>query len=193
MITRGEMEHPQDEYILSPQGFEQGVSYFLQHEVDLLKKKFADLVGEQMILGDALSGAMHQSSETYHDNAPGEVIRDAGTILSERAEKLRAPFIAYKILPYPHAGLRQITVGSRVLYVMDDFEPTSLDIIGASILGAPKTDEEIEYSTYNGPIANSMIGRLAGEAFQVPLNDIDRLIEVVSVDQDAQRLAAQGQ
>lgn len=61
----------------------------LEEDLDLLNERIKILEQQIFALGEDFNEAVNQSSETWHDNAPFDVVRDKQTLLSSELTLLR--------------------------------------------------------------------------------------------------------
>lgn len=99
----------------------------LPHEVHLLKRTLDKLEGEQGELSRLMGLAMSESSETWHDNAPADVVRDAANVLFERAKPYIRLLGSYALADYPEPGM--LRLGSKITVAMDG-DPFELILVG---------------------------------------------------------------
>lgn len=61
----------------------------LDEDKDWARRRIAEIEDEIMALGPEFYDAFNQTSETYHDNAPFEIVRDRQTLLAAERYKLK--------------------------------------------------------------------------------------------------------
>ena len=135
----------------------------MEYELDSLNQKFSFYVQEQKKLAKQLQEAMSQSSETWHDNGPAEVIIAESEILSQSAEQL-SEFIAKSFIISGEAPRGQISLGSvcKVLYV-DEEEVICIAGVTSVIPDEVKNVfADIQAVSVKSPMALHLLGKTKG-------------------------------
>ena len=70
----------------------------------LVKARILEIEKHIFELGEEFNEAVNQSSETWHDNAPFDVVRDKQTLLSSERSKLIVVLNTYQIVKAPKAA-----------------------------------------------------------------------------------------
>jgi len=179
----------QPHLISSINQLQDGVSYILPHELKRVKGILGDTEKELKALGDLRFEAMHQSSETWHDNAPAEAIQHSSEVPRRKRERLTNILKSQFVLEYPSADTPFVTIGSRALIKLGtgDVEPFTIDIVGVQS-ETPSENPDMEVSTYKAPLAQAIIGRVVGDKPTAIIGDRELEVEIISIDQEAQRL-----
>jgi len=113
-------------------------------------------------LGEDFSEAVNQSSETWHDNAPFDAVRDRQAILNYELTKLRAT--RKETVKVPHKVTKKIGVGSKIIVSGS----TELRImIGGSWIGRESVDG-YTLITCDAPIAERLLGKKVGDEIEFP-------------------------
>lgn len=166
------------------------VVLLLPHEVVLMQSQFDDLERQKNVVTQAIGEAMEQSSETWHDNAPGDVVKDEAGTMYWKYQQLKIIAQNFETLEYPSLDDPQIAIGSRATIQLDEGEPFVVDIAGAGLFGreAYDADTDITIATYQTPLATALIGLEAGTAKDVEIQPgRPQRITVLEVDQESQR------
>lgn len=136
----------------------------MEYELDSLNQKFSFYVQEQKKLAKQLQEAMSQSSETWHDNGPAEVIIAESEILSQSAEQL-SEFIAKSFIISGEAPRGQISLGSvcKVLYVDEEEEVICIAGVTSVIPDEVKNVfADIQAVSVKSPMALHLLGKTKG-------------------------------
>jgi transcription elongation GreA/GreB family factor len=150
------------EYISSVEQLEEGVFYCLPSDVAQLDSELESIAAQRTMLADELTDAMGQSSETWHDNAPADVLYSLQRQLNQREATMRKAARTLRLLPYPEADLDFITVGSRVDCDMAG-DRLRLDIVGNLPIHRPYRENDIEVASIAAPISRALLGKRIGE------------------------------
>lgn len=87
--------------------------YILQEDKALALQRIAQIEREILELGPAFHEALNQTSETWHDNAPFDTLREKQAVLAAELQGLKETLSkASPTLPKPTSG--RINIGSRV-------------------------------------------------------------------------------
>lgn len=114
------------------------------------RNRIAEIEAEIMALGPEFYDAFNQTSETYHDNAPFEIVRDRQTLLAAERHKLKQILnnCAIKV-PKPKKGT--VGIGSRVTaadpktgkettyFIAGDWTPHAGQIIDGALVVSRKS------------------------------------------------------
>jgi transcription elongation GreA/GreB family factor len=125
----------------------------LEEDLLLLNKRIKDIEKQIFDLGKDFNEAVNQSSETWHDNAPFDVVRDKQTLLSVELKKLRTVRSEARLVYMKKAS--KVVVGSRVELVGTR---TFKVMIGGDWVGREIVDGYTLVSS-ESPIAKSIMGK----------------------------------
>lgn len=154
----------------------------LKHEMGELKRRFDDQIAKQKDLAKKFREAMTQSSETWHDNAPADVIKDGSKILSESAESTIRD-IERAVVFETVEDCSEITLGS----VFDLKYEGDSEIIKCVLTGTiyelsenirSKAGDKLEIVTIGSPIGKSLLGRKEGETISYSIRKGERKLNV---------------
>lgn len=128
---------------------------------------------------------MHQSSETWHDNAPADAIRHEAQAFLKKRSRISQILTRRFVLDYPTPETPFATIGSRVTLSLNGSEPFQIDIVGVQ----PGEDgsSELDVCSYRAPLARAVIGKINGETAEADINGRVVTVQVIGVDQIAQR------
>lgn len=87
--------------------------YILESDRDYAKKRVEELQSEIQALGPEFYEVFNQSSETWHDNAPFDALRDRQSVLDAELQQLRN-VLRSSALRLPKTKKGVIGIGSRV-------------------------------------------------------------------------------
>ena len=142
----------------------------LPFELTLAKKSLKGFCVDQSTLTDRMSDAMDQSSETWHDNAPAEMVRDDSINLSAAAEGIISVINKADVFDYEADPEEGATMGSLVgVKYRDDKEPYTFFITGISRELTPEIAEQIDVIegvtvvTVGSPIGKAILGKTEGD------------------------------
>jgi transcription elongation GreA/GreB family factor len=145
--------------------------YILEHDKEYARRRILELEAEIQGLGPEFYDVFNQSSETWHDNAPFDALRDRQAVLvAELAGLKRALAAALPSIPKARKGT--ISIGSRVVvrnqqndkvatyYIAGDWTPHAGSV----------RDEAIVISR-RSPLAEAICGKKVGDiaTFKHPL------------------------
>lgn len=87
--------------------------YILEEDKALARQRIADIEREILEMGPAFHEALNQTSETWHDNAPFDALREKQAVLAAELQTLKEAL--NKSAPtLPHAPEQLVGIGSRV-------------------------------------------------------------------------------
>lgn len=134
----------------------------LEEDFDLLSERIKELEKQMFDLGEDFNEAVSQSSETWHDNAPFDAVRDKQSILNFELTKLRAVRKeAAKISPKKG---KQIQIGNKV--VLNGPKVIKV-MIGGHWIGRERVGDYILISC-ESPIATKLLGKKLGDRIEIP-------------------------
>lgn len=175
----------------------ENIPQLLPHEAHLLESALNSLKEEQNKLGKLMGEAMTQASETYHDNAPAEVIASESTILYARARPLLDMLKNYVVIKYPaDEPIEKVILGSKVVVEIDD-RVDEIFIVGSSILYDRQLLKSIQHLTrinssnpesaifvsIDAPLAKTLLGKKSGESVRLIVEDKVTNIRIHSTEQ----------
>ena len=174
----------------------ENIPQLLPHEAHLLESALNSLKEEQNELGKLMGEAMTQASETYHDNAPAEVIASESAILYARARPLLDLLKNYVVIEYP-AGepIEKVILGSKVVAEIND-RMDEVFIVGNSGLYDRQLFKSIQHLTrinsdslesaifvsINAPLAKTLLGKRGGENARLIVGDKITNIRIHSIE-----------
>ena len=134
-----------------------GFNPILDYEERLLQDLFNNYIRKQRLLANHLKDAMSQSSETWHDNAPAEVIIKESELLAKNAEDL-SRFLANSTVYCSKIQSHEATLGSycKISYIDDD-KVLWIHLVGSNLVYTNHNSTSIIDSTNMHPIDNASI------------------------------------
>lgn len=87
--------------------------YILEEDKALARQRIAAIEREILKMGPAFHEALNQTSETWHDNAPFDALREKQAVLAAELQNLKEA-LGKSAPSLPHADGRKVTIGSRV-------------------------------------------------------------------------------
>lgn len=149
----------------------------LPFEMSALIERFGELVGDQEELSRLLGEANRQSSETWHDNAPGDAINSASHVVSSEARAIQQKIREAITIEYPDET-REATLGSLVFVKLrSGAGPRPVYITGVTRdankippIGIP---DDALVVTIKSPLARALLGAAEGETvhYETPSGD----------------------
>lgn len=137
------------------------MNIILKEDLDLLFSKISEIEDQIFQLGEEFKEAVNQSSETWHDNAPFDVVRDKQALLAQERAYLYE--ISTRCTVHTPIKSQQIAVGS-VVHLRGSIQKVVF-IAGewcgrATVRGAHPV-------TIRTPLAHALIGKVAGESISL--------------------------
>jgi transcription elongation GreA/GreB family factor len=121
------------------------------------RARIAELEKEILSLGPEFYEVFNQSSETWHDNAPFDALRDRQSLLDAELQQLRRT-LQSSMLSVPKPKKNTVGYGSKVqlengnsYFIAGDWTPHAGQIRNAAIVVSS-----------NAPIAQQLIGKKVG-------------------------------
>lgn len=140
------------------------ILYVLADDKEAALARIVELEKEIQDLGPEFHDVFNQSSETWHDNAPFDALRDRQSVLSAELQKLKGVLRqATTSIPKPQKNL--VGIGAQVT-VNDHTLGKNLDYFIAGDW-TYRTGEKLEGATVvsaKAPIALALIGKKVGES-----------------------------
>jgi len=133
----------------------------LDEDKDWAKMRIAQLEKEIQALGPAFYDVFNQSSETWHDNAPFDALRDHQSMLDAELQGLRA--VLRNSLPsVPKQKTNVAGVGSRVTLRDAKGVFKRYTIAGDWTHRAGQTEGDITVISREAPLARELMGKKIG-------------------------------
>lgn len=137
--------------------------HLLREDFDLLEARLKTIDQALFDLGEEFHEAVNQSSETWHDNAPFDAVRDKQSILAMERARLIEIRIGARVIDSPHRHTR-IAMGHRVVLR----GPSTLRIFVGGDWSGREQVGEYRVATAGSPIGQALLGRRVGDTIQLP-------------------------
>lgn len=171
------------------QNHEETLYLFRTSEIDLIKKRIKEIQEQIDQNAHDMQAAVEQSSESWHDNAPHDVVRLEYSLLLGQRVGLEHLLRHSVVVPDPKPDFDQVAIGSRVSLRTEHGTEFALDIVGYDALGRTNEDPDIDITTYKSPIATLIMGCIVGDICAGEINGREIAFEIVNIDQSAQLLS----
>lgn len=137
----------------------------MDDDKEYARQRIAQLEAEIVALGPEFYNAFNATSETYHDNAPFEVVRDKQTLLSTELQNLK--YILRNSLPsIPKQKKGTIGVGTTVtIRNLKTKELSTYLIAGDWTYRAGHTENNSTIISKKSPLALLLLGKKPGDEF----------------------------
>ena len=139
--------------------------YILEADKQWVRARIAELEQQIQALGPEFYDAFNQTSETWHDNAPFEAVRDRQSVMAAELQHLRETLRAAAI-SLPKTAQGTVGIGSRVS-VRHETGDMHYMIAGH---WSPFTGQMVDGAmviTCAAPLGRALLGRVAGDAVAV--------------------------
>lgn len=137
--------------------------YVLKEDKDLALQRIIHLEQEITALGPEFNEVLNQSSETWHDNAPFDALRDRQAVLASELQQIKnvlrntAPSI-------PNQVKSKIGIGARVTIYNKNLDKTeSFLLAGDWTARSGEVINGAKVISTKSPLAQVLIGKSAGE------------------------------
>lgn len=150
----------------------------LERDKDLARTRIAELEAEILSLGPEFYEVFNQSSETWHDNAPFEALRDRQSLLDAELRHLQN--VLRNSLPsVPKQKSGQACVGATVtVHNSKNNKKFIYQIAGDWSPRTGTTEDNALVISSQSPIAKVLIGKKLGQ--KVDFNGVQLTVEVLS-------------
>jgi transcription elongation GreA/GreB family factor len=130
----------------------------LDEDKEYIRQRIAELQQQIQDLGPEFYEVFNQSSETWHDNAPFDALRDKQSVLDAELQSLRRALRNSAVsVPKPPKG--KVGIGStvhlsdgRIVFVAGDYTPYAGQVRDGAVVVSCQT-----------PLAQSLLGLGVGE------------------------------
>ncbi len=134
----------------------------LDEDKEWARKRIAELEAAIMALGPEFYDAFNQTSETWHDNAPFEIVRDRQSVLSAERQHL-SRLLRQSSVSVPKQKRGQIGIGSVVTLRSPKGQIKRFKIAGDWTPNASKVVSGAMIVSCRAPIAQALLGNKVGE------------------------------
>ncbi|MCA9347245.1 GreA/GreB family elongation factor [Candidatus Saccharibacteria bacterium] len=134
----------------------------LFEDLEILNIRVQELERELFSLGEEFAVAVEQSSETWHDNAPFDVVREKQTRINMELVKLRT--IRRESTKLHHKKKEKIDVGSKI--ILHGKNELRL-MVGGFWVGRESADGYRLISS-ESPVAKTLLGKKTNDHVELP-------------------------
>ena len=142
--------------------------YILEEDKILARNRMAAIEREILEMGPAFHEALNQTSETWHDNAPFDALREKQAVLAAELQHLKET-LGRSAPSLPRRDGRQVNIGSRV-QLMDAARKSYQHYLLAGHW-TYRLGEFIDNHmiiSCQSPLGASLLGRKSGETVTLP-------------------------
>lgn len=134
----------------------------LEQDKEWARRRIAELDEEILALGPEFHEALNQSSETWHDNAPFDALRERQSVLDAERQQLRQ--VLRRSLPsVPKAKQGVVAIGRTVTLRNDKGKERNYLVAGDWTPRAGAKQDGHMVVSVNSPLAQALLGKKAGE------------------------------
>lgn len=142
--------------------------YILEEDKALAKERIEQIEREILEMGPAFHEALNQTSETWHDNAPFDALREKQAVLAAELQTLKENLSkSSPVLPKPQNG--RVNIGSRVKLSHDTKKSNHHYFLAGHWtfrLGESVNDHMI--ISCQSPLGASLLGKSLGDSVTLP-------------------------
>jgi transcription elongation GreA/GreB family factor len=145
--------------------------YVLDEDKDWALKRIIQLEQAIASLGPEFNEVLNQSSETWHDNAPFDALRDKQAALASELQQIKN-VLASTAPSIPRQVRSIVGIGARVTVYNKELDKIELFFIaGDWTARSGKTIDGAKVISTKAPLAQALLGKKAGEetAFRYPM------------------------
>lgn len=136
--------------------------FILDEDKEWARKRIAELEAAILALGPEFYDAFNQTSETWHDNAPFEIVRDRQTVLDTERQHLNG-ILKRSSVSVPRQKRGQVGIGSVVTMQNEKGQIKHFKIAGDWTPDASKVIDGAMVVSQKAPIAQALLGKKVGE------------------------------
>ena len=132
--------------------------FILEADKNYARKRIEELENAIQELGPEFYEVFNQSSETWHDNAPFDALRDRQSVLAAELQNLRT-VLRSSAISVPQSKKNVIGIGSKVAlengklyFIAGDWTPHAGQEKDGALVVSAKT-----------PLARAMLGKISGD------------------------------
>ncbi len=141
--------------------------YILEEDKALARTRIADIEREILEMGPAFYEALNQTSETWHDNAPFDALREKQAVLAAELQTLKENLHrATATLPQPDK--HKINIGSKVKLQDKGNKPHHYMLAGHWTYRLGEFIGQHMIISCQSPLGTSLLGKQIGETVTLP-------------------------
>lgn len=142
--------------------------YILEEDKTLAQERMAAIEREILELGPAFHEALNQTSETWHDNAPFDTLREKQAVLAAELQSLKK-MLGKSSPVLPKSGNGQISIGSRVKLVHPSKKTTHhYFLAGHWTFRLGEFIDNHMVISCQSPLGSSLLGKTHGDTITLP-------------------------
>ena len=122
-----------------------------------------------------MSEVCSQSSETWHDNAPFDAIRDTAQQMEKQLKNLRGQMSNIEIMEYPRETNGTVRYGTKVTLERDGTPVTYI------IVGYGDENSAFRRVVYEAPISQAIMGKKVDDEFTININNKPSRIKILGI------------
>ena len=137
--------------------------YILQEDKQAAISRIAELEKEIQDLGPEFYDVFNQTSETWHDNAPFDALRDRQSVMFAELQNLKA-VLKSAAVSVPKQNKKKIGIGAHVIIENIDLGKTHLYFVAGN--WTYRTGQKVEDSiviSVDAPLAQAFVGKREGD------------------------------
>ncbi len=155
--------------------------YILEEDKKLARQRIADIEREILELGPAFHDALNQTSETWHDNAPFDALREKQALLAAELQSLKE--VLSKSSPsLPRSAANRINIGSRVR-LEHTTKKSQHDYLLAghwSFRTGQVHQDDTLVITCQSPLGESLLGKAQGDVVTLPNKQAFTILDITA-------------
>jgi transcription elongation GreA/GreB family factor len=142
--------------------------YILDEDKTLARQRIEQIEREILQMGPAFHEALNQTSETWHDNAPFDALREKQAVLAAEMQTLKEALgKSSPSLPSPQSS--RVNIGSRVkLQRHSDQSQHSYLLAGHWSYRLGETVDSAMIISRQSPLGSSLLGKQIGDDVTLP-------------------------
>ena len=142
--------------------------YILEEDKALARERMAQIEREILELGPAFHEALNQTSETWHDNAPFDALREKQAVLAAELQTLKET-LSKSTPAAPTAESDRVSIGSRVKLSHDAKKSHHhYFLAGHWTFRLGEFIENHMVISCQSPLGSSLLGKKIGESVTLP-------------------------
>jgi transcription elongation GreA/GreB family factor len=155
--------------------------YILEEDKALARQRVTEIEREILELGPAFHDALNQTSETWHDNAPFDALREKQSLLAAELQSLKE--VLNKSSPsLPRSVVNRINIGSRVR-LQHTTKKSQHDYLLAghwSFRTGQVHQDNALVITCQSPLGESLLGKAPGDVVTLPNKQAFTILDITA-------------
>lgn len=141
--------------------------YILEEDKALARQRIADIEREILEMGPAFHEALNQTSETWHDNAPFDALREKQAVLAAELQTLKEN-LSKSAPALPAADTHKVGIGSKVKLEDKSKKPQHYLLAGHWTFRLGEFIGRHMIISCQSPLGASLLGKQIGETVTLP-------------------------